>query len=111
MATAPGERVISAAAQGFGAMFSHMCPLCSGDLPVPLSPSLKGNDFKITQRPLKGQGKKGRDRAIFGNLRSAGGTHQSGRFYYTWYWPAALDGGWLPFHLPAFLDLGPAAPW
>lgn len=81
MATASGERVISAAAQGFGAMFSHMCSFCSGDLPVPLSPFLKRNNFKITPRSLKGQGKKGRDRAIFGQLGSAGGMHQSsGRF-------------------------------
>lgn len=77
MATAPGERVISAAAQGFGTMFSHMCSLCSGDLPVPLSPSLKRNNFKITPRPLKGQAKKERDRTIFGHLGPAGGMHQS----------------------------------
>lgn len=65
MATAPGERVISAAAQGFGAMFSHMCSFCSGDLPVPLSPSLKRNNFKIIPRPLKGQSQ---GRALQGKL-------------------------------------------
>lgn len=55
-----GERVISAAAWSFGAMFSYMCFFCSGDLPVPLSPSLKRNIFKITVRPLRGQSKKAR---------------------------------------------------
>lgn len=71
-----GERVISAAARSFGAMFSCMCFFCSGDLPVPLSPSLKRNIFKITERPLRGQSKKGRDRVIFGPLGAAGATHQ-----------------------------------
>ena len=71
-----GERVISAAARSFGAMFSCMCFFCSGDLPVPLSLSLKRNIFKITERPLRGQSKKGRDRVIFGPLGAAGATHQ-----------------------------------
>lgn len=104
-----GKRVISAAAWSFGAMFSYMCFFCSGDLPVPLSPSLKRNIFKITVRPLRGQSKKARGRVIFGPLGAAGGTHQ-----YVLEGPTipsiGSSPGWLPFHLVAFSGLGPRAP-
>lgn len=104
-----GECVISAAARSFGAMFSCMCFFCSGDLPVPLSPSLKRNTFKITARPPRDQSKKGRGRVIFGPLGAAGGTHQ-----YVLEGPTVpsigSSPGWMPFHLPAFSGLGSRAP-
>lgn len=59
MATAPGERVISAAAQGFGAMFSHMCPFCSGDLPVPPLTFSKRERFQNNTEASEGSGQEG----------------------------------------------------
>lgn len=89
-----GERVISAAARSFGAMFSCMCFFCSGDLPVPLSPSLKRNIFQNNREASEGSEQEGEGQS---HLWPSGGCWRyapvcSGRSYCTQYWPAALAG-------------------